>query len=248
MPLMGGTAPGNKISSVVLGNCEVLATLTLLQTISPGTPVIYAPVLAVMNPRTGFYSGGAIENAILSSAAIEMGRYYGLPVEGTGGGTDQFIPGIQAGYEQALTAMMPTLSWPDLMVGPGLLGGSMILSFEQLLIDIEIFRMNRQAHRGIPTGESQWLDEVIERVGPAGNFLGERSTRDGIRSGAWLINRLGVHEPIRAWEEAGRPRVEDEAKEKVASILATHKPLPMDEDIQRELDKICERAKMAVAE
>ena len=248
MPLMGGTAPGNKISSVVLGNCEVLATLTLLQTISPGTPVIYAPVLAVMNPRTGFYSGGAIENAILSSAAIEMGRYYGLPVEGTGGGTDQFIPGIQAGYERALTAMMPTLSWPDLMVGPGLLGGSMILSFEQLLIDIEIFRMNRQAHRGIPTGESQWLDEVIERVGPAGNFLGERSTRDGIRSGAWLINRLGVHEPIRAWEEAGRPRVEDEAKEKVASILATHKPLPMDEDIQRELDKICERAKMAVAE
>lgn len=243
MPLMGGTAPGNKISSVVLGNCEVLATLCLLQAAAPGTPVIYAPVLAIMNPRTGLYSGGAIENAVLSSAAIEMGRYYGLPVEGTGGGTDQFISGVQAGYERALTAMMPVLSWPDLMVGPGLLGGSMILSLEQLLIDIEIFRMNRQAHRGISTEKEKWLDEVIERVGPAGNFLGERSTRDGIRSGAWMLTRLGVHVPINAWEEAGKPTVEDQVKEKVDEILRTHSPLPLAREVVREIERITERAR-----
>lgn len=246
MPLMGGTAPGNKISSVVLGNCEVLATICLLQTAAPGTPVLYAPVLATMNPRTGFYSGGAIENAILNSAAIEMGRYYGLPVEGTGGGTDQFISGVQAGYERALTAMMPVLSWPDLMVSPGLLGSSMILSMDQLLIDIEIFRMNRQAHRGISTEADKWLDEVIERVGPAGNFLGERSTRDGIRNGSWLINRLGIHEPIKAWEDAGKPTVEDQVKAEIEEILNTHKPLPLDQAIVRELEQITERAKNAV--
>ncbi len=245
MPLMGGTAPGNKISSVVLGNCEVLAMLCLLQTAAPGTPVIYAPVVATINPRTGFYSGGAIENAVLSSAAIEMGRYYRLPVEGTGGGTDQFVPGIQAGYERALTAMMPVLSWPDLMVSPGLLGGSMILSMDQLLIDIEIFRMNRQAHRGISTQKDKWLDDVIERVGPAGNFLGERSTRDSIRSGTWLINRLGIHEPLKSWEDAGKPTVDDQVKEKIDKILATHKPLPLDREIVQELGQIHQRAKQA---
>ena len=200
-----------------------------------------------MNPRTGFYSGGAIENAILNSAAIEMGRYYGLPVEGSGGGTDQFVSGIQAGYERALTAMMPMLSWPDLMVGPGLLGSSMILSFEQLLIDIEIFRMNKQSHRGIIASQEQWLDEVIDRVGPAGNFLGERSTRDGIQSGTWLTNRLGVHEPLQAWEKAGRPSITEEVREKIEYILANYKPLPLDEYTERELEKVVQRAKNSVA-
>ena len=153
MPLMGGTGPGNMISMTVLGNCEVLAMLCLVQAVDPGTPFIYAPVLAVMNPRTGMYSAGAVENALLSCAAIEMARYYELPIEGTGGGTDTFAPGIQAGYERAMSATLPALSWPDLLVGPGLLGGSMVVSLEQLVIDTEIFRMARQARRGILTSK-----------------------------------------------------------------------------------------------
>jgi trimethylamine:corrinoid methyltransferase-like protein len=247
MPLMGGTAPGNKISTVVLGNCETLAMLTLIQAAAPGTPVIYAPVLAVMNPRTGLYSGGAIENAIMSSAAIEMARYYGLPAEGTGGGTDQYRPGIQAGYERALTSIMPVLSWPDLFVGPGLLGGSMILSMEQILIDIEIYHMNQQAHRGIHAMPEDWLENVIESVGPAGNFLRERSTIQGMRSGAWLVNRLGVHEPFNTWKEAGRPSVTEQSREKVNEILSSHTPLPLSAEIERELERIHKKASISVS-
>ncbi|NIN65203.1 MAG: [trimethylamine--corrinoid protein] Co-methyltransferase, partial [Anaerolineae bacterium] len=74
-----------------------------------------------------------------------MGRFYGLPVEASGMGTDHHVPGIQPGYERALNGMLPMLSWPDILVGPGLLGGSMILSLEQLLIDVEVFRMCKQA-------------------------------------------------------------------------------------------------------
>ncbi len=245
MPLMGGTAPGNKISTIVLGNCETLAMLTLVQAADPGVPVIYAPVLAVINPRTGLYSGGAIENAVMNSAAIEMARYYGLPVEGSGGGTDHYTPGIQAGYERALTSIMPVLSWPDLFVGPGLLGGSMILSLEQILIDIEIFHMNRQAHLGINTDGDRWLDEIIDKVGPAGNYLAERSTVQGIRSGGWLVERLGVHVPFNTWKAAGEPSLRDEAREKVDSLLATHKPLPFSAEIEGELELILHKAQAA---
>ncbi len=53
MPLMGGTGPGNMISMTIQGNCEVISTLCLIQAADPGTPIIYAPALAVMNPRTG---------------------------------------------------------------------------------------------------------------------------------------------------------------------------------------------------
>lgn len=243
MPLMGGTGPGNMISMTILGNCEVLSMLCLVQAAAPGTPFIYAPALAVMNPRTGMLSSGAIENGLLSCAAIEMARYYELPVEGSGGGTDTYAPGIQASYERSLNAILPMLSWPDLMIGAGLLGGSMILSLEQLLIDVEIFRMNKQAYRGIEANETNWLDDVIQRVGPGGNFLGEISTRANIRSGEWLIPHLGTHIAQKAWENSGKKEILEEAREKVEHILSTHQPLPLDEDVEKDLDKIIQRAK-----
>ena len=243
MPLMGGTGPGNMISMTLLCNCEVLSMLCLVQAADPGTPFIYAPVLAVMNPRSGMYSAGAIENALLSSAAIEMARYYGLPVEGTGGGTDTYTPGIQASYERTLNSLIPMLSWPDLIVGCGLLGGSMIVSLEQLVIDCEIFRMSRQAHRGILTSDEMWLDEVIQRAGPGGNFLGEKSTIANMRSGEWLIPRIGVHETQKAWENTGKKDILEEARDKVEYILSTHKPLPLGEEVEKELEAIFQRAK-----
>jgi len=243
MPLMGGTGPGNMISMTIQGNCEVIATLCLIQAADSGTPVIYAPALAVMNPRSGMYSAGAIEGALLGSAAIEMAQYYGLPVEGSGGGTDTYAPGIQASYERALNLLIPMLSWPDLMIGCGLLGGSMILSLEQLVIDVEVFRMAKQAHRGILTTEDMWLDEVIQRVGAGGNFLGEKTTAANMRSGEWLIPRLGIHESQQAWERSGRKDILEDARETVDTILRTHQPLPLGDDIGKELAEIIKRAK-----
>jgi trimethylamine--corrinoid protein Co-methyltransferase len=240
---MGATAPGSLIATTVLGNCEVLAMLCLVQAAAPGTPFIYAPALATMDPRSGRYSAGVIENGLLGAAATEMARYYGLPVEASGGGTDHYVPGIQPGYERALNGLLPALSWPDILVGPGLLGGSMVLSLEQLLMDVEIFRMCERARQGIASGEDKWLEDVISRIGPGGSFIAERSTVDGIRGGEWYVPQLGWHDTFEAWEAADRPTLLDEARGNVERILATHQPLALDEDAERELDRIEQRAR-----
>jgi trimethylamine--corrinoid protein Co-methyltransferase len=216
--------------------------LCLVQAAAPGTPFIYAPVLAVIDPRSGRYSGGAVEGGLLGAAVTEMGRYYGLPVEASGMGTDHHIPSIQAGYERAINGLLPVLSWPDILVGPGLLGGSMNLSLEQLLIDVEVFRMYKQAHRGIVADEDTWLDDVIDDIGPGGNFLAEYSTVDGIREGEWYVSKFGVHNTFEAWEGAGRPTLLEEARDQVDQILSSHQQLPLDAEIERELDRIQRRA------
>jgi trimethylamine--corrinoid protein Co-methyltransferase len=244
MPLMGGTGPGSMISMVILGNCEVLAMLCLVQAAAPGTPFISAPALAIMNPRTGSYNPGAIEGGILGAAGIEMAKYYGLPAEGSGGATDAFVPGIQTSYERSLNFLMPMLSWPDLMVGAGLMGGSMILSLEQLVIDAEVFRMAKHAHRGIPSNDEKWLEDVIQSIGPGGNFLHEKSTATSVHSGEWLIPKLGVHNTQTAWEDGGKKDILEEAREKVEYLLSTHKPLPLGDAVEKELEKIYQRAKV----
>ena len=119
----------------------------------------------------------------------------------------------------------------------------MIVSLEQLVIDCEIFRMSRQAHRGILTSDEMWLDEVIQRAGPGGNFLGEKSTIANMRSGEWLIPRIGVHETQKAWENTGKKDILEEARDKVEYILSTHKPLPLGEEVEKELEAIFQRAK-----
>jgi trimethylamine:corrinoid methyltransferase-like protein len=72
--------------------------------------------------------------------------------------------------------------------------------------------------------------------------LAEYSTVDGIRDGEWYVSKFGVHDTFEGWEAAGRATLIDEAREKIDQILATHQPLPLEEDAERELDRIQKRA------
>jgi trimethylamine--corrinoid protein Co-methyltransferase len=102
--------------------------------------------------------------------------------------------------------------------------------------------MLKRARQGIAVDDDKWLEDVIDQVGPGGNFLAEMSTVKGIRSGEWYVGKLGVHDAFEGWEAAGRPELFDEAREKVNRILASHEPLPLDEEVERELDRIQKRA------
>jgi trimethylamine--corrinoid protein Co-methyltransferase len=241
-PIMGATGPASLISNTVLSNSEVLATLCLVQAASPRTPIIYASAPGIMDPRSGGYAGGASEVGLLCTAAVEMGRFYGLPVEATGfGSTHPQTPSIQAAYEGALNGLLPTLAWPDILVGPGLLG-ALTLSLEQLLIDVEVFRLSKRMRQGIAADTGDWLEDVITAVGPGGHYLGEPSTRRRVRGDEWYISRFGMHDSYDAWDAAGRPTLVEEAREILNQMLATHDPLPLGEDVERELQRIHTRA------
>jgi trimethylamine--corrinoid protein Co-methyltransferase len=241
MPLMGATAPASLISTMLTANVEFLGMLCLVQAACPGVATIYAPMPQVVESRTWRYTGGAVENSLLGAATTAMGRYYGLPVEAGTGGTDQYYPGSQASYERALNWMMPALAWPDILVGPGLLGGSTILCLEQLLIDLEVFRRCTRIHDGISTSEENWLEEVLRERGPGASFVGHRSTVSALRRGAFSPGGLGFHGTHEAWKDAGMPDVLDEIHDLRRDILKKHRPLPLDPEIDRELEALAGR-------
>lgn len=241
MPMMGATAPASMLATVLLANCEVLGMLCLAQAAEPGTPIIHAPTLATMDPRSGRLADNAPQ-AALNIAGVEMARYYGLPAMGSGGGTDAFAPGIQSGYERTFGTVLGALAWPDVMVGPGGLACSTVFSFEQLMVDVEVWRLCRKAHAGIEVADDRWLTEALERVGPGGQFLSEKSTRVNARSGEWHFSQLGWHDSCDAWTAAGCPDALDGAREKVDAILAAHRPLPLGEDVEGALAELRDRA------
>jgi trimethylamine--corrinoid protein Co-methyltransferase len=119
----------------------------------------------------------------------------------------------------------------------------MVSSLEHLLIDVEIFRYARQAHRGVATQQEKWLTDVIAEVGPGGNYLTRPSTLSSIRSDEWFLSGLGAHESYENWRAGRKGEFSDELREKVDEILATHEPLPLDEEVEKELDRIHQAAK-----
>jgi trimethylamine--corrinoid protein Co-methyltransferase len=242
MPMMGLSAPVGLLATTVLGTAEALATLCLVQAAAPGTPFIFAPALAVMDPRSGRFGGGAVEHALLGAAVTEMARFYGLPAQASAGGTDAHLPGAQAGSERALGWLLPTLAWPDLLVGPGLLGGSTVLSPEQLVLDVELFRRCQRLRRGIDGAFEEAVEDILDEVGPGGDFLAREATRRASRGGEWYVDRLGVRDSWERWVAGGRPDIVDDARRAVAETLAAHRPLPLDEVAARELRHLVDRA------
>jgi trimethylamine--corrinoid protein Co-methyltransferase len=243
MPLMGATGPASIISSVLLANAEFLAMHCLVQAACPGTPVIYAPVTQSVDPHTWRYVGGGVENSLFGAATTALGRFYGLPVEAATGGTDQYYPGAQSGYERAINWAMPSLSWPDILVGPGLLGGSTILCLEQMLMDVEIFRRCARLHEGIRTAPERWLDGVIAETGPGGHFLNKRSTLQALREGRFYLSEFGFHDTYEKWKQAGMPDIVDQIQEVTRQVLRDHQPLPLDPGVTHELEKLERRVR-----
>lgn len=242
MPLQGATAPGSRLATLVTANCEVLAALCLVQVAAPGTPVLYAPVVATMEPRSGLYAAGAPEHAALGAAATDMARFYGLPAESSGLTTQTYAPDLQTAWEKGMSALLAVLAAPDVLVGPGLLGGATVLCLAQLVLDVEMVRWARRAASGVPVGDDLWLTDVLAAVGPGGTFLGEHSTRRNLRAGEWGPAGLGVRGSREAWQAAGAPATLAEARARVRELLSAHEPEPLPDDVRAALEALARRA------
>ena len=238
MPLMGATAPASLISTIIMANCEVLATLCLVQASEPNTPIIYAAVSSLMDPRTGLVKSGCAEEGLISAASNEMARYYGLPSEISGLETGRFELNVQSSYETALTALISMLSFPDIMVGVGVIGGGMVLSLEQMLIDTEIYKKCRRAHQGIASGKDKYMLDIMEQTQPGAQFIDHPTTLKAVRSDELHISRLEAFEGLESWRHSDKTDIVDTARAKVDQILSSYQPLPLGDEVEKELRKI----------
>lgn len=119
-------------------------------------------------------------------------------------------------------------------------------SFEQLLIDNEIISMCKRVTRGIGVNDETLATDLIKEVGIGGNFLSKKHTlkwMDMEQSFPMLLNR----EMRGSWEKkTGKRDLAYLANKKCKEILETHKVLPIDRDILRSMETICDEADKAM--
>jgi trimethylamine--corrinoid protein Co-methyltransferase len=135
------------------------------------------------------------------------------------------------------------LARPDLLVAPGLLGGSTIFSPEQLVIDVEVIQRCKRLSRGICSHSEKWLGEVIAELGSGGNYLTNRSTRDAVRSGEVYFSQLGLHGSYDQWVNSGSPGLLEEIHQDIQDFLTNYHPIPLPELVEKELEALEQRAR-----
>lgn len=246
MAQMGISGPATIAGELVVNHAETLALAAAMQAHSPGSPVIYGSVLSNMDPRTGAYLGGSPESILLGATSHEMAKFVNMPSACGGLGSSSRIPGVHATLENSLFCMLGTTVAAEISNGLGLVDGSMMLSYEQLMIDNEIAGIALGSCRDIPVNKETIHLDLIERVGilgigpRKGSYLGMKETM--VEARQFYQSILFNSEPFEQWEAKGKKDDMVVAKEKADWILKNHKPALLDKDIMKRLDAIIKNA------
>ena len=241
MPQPGATGPATLVGSLVVGNAEVLAALTIVQLRAPGAAVIYGMGNAPLDMKTTVRAGGSPEHSLSSAMATELAHWYKMP-SCVGVSATAKVPGDQAVFEYYTGLVGPLLAGADLMCGVGLLEDSATLYYEQIVVDDEIVAAIARLIRGEWADDDTLALDVIAKVGPGKNFLAQRHTMAHLRSENFmpaLIDRRAFD----SWAADGSKTLVDRARDKTRWILANHTVPPLGADVRKRLRTVIERAR-----
>jgi trimethylamine--corrinoid protein Co-methyltransferase len=234
------TGPATLAGNLAVGNAEVITGTALLQLAFPGAPVFYAAAQTASDLRTGAYTGGGPEDFLFGGATNALADFYDIPLSMGSFATGAKEPNWQAGIENSLSTFMASASMADMLLGAGFLHGSRIWSFEEMMMDCEIFSIVQKMMQGIVVDEETLALEAIAAVGPSGNFLTQKHTRRHMRE--LFVPEFMDRRPYAEWESR-QDGAYDWALAKARRLLAEHEPAPLERGLSEEFDRMIAAAK-----
>jgi len=237
VPMAGATSPVTLAGTLVTSLAESLGGVVISQLRREGLPLIVGGALGIMDMRTAVTPYSGPEFYLLNCAISELCKFIQIPMFGTAGCSDAKRIDEQAAIELALSVITQILSGANLIHDIGYLDLGLTGSFDMIVMNDQIIAMAKRFMRGINTDDEHLALEVTDNVGPGSSYLTEKHTLKHFKTEHWepkLMDR-GNYE---RWVKNGRKGLGERVNEKVKSILAEHKPEPLEEDKQEEVLRI----------
>lgn len=235
-PMMGGTAPVTLAGAAALANAEILSSLVMHQLQNPGAPFLYGHGIHHLDMKDMVSVYGAPEFQLARVLAAEMGRFYRLPVWGYAGHTDSKRVDGQAAADAQFSVLVALLAGTNLNHDVGYLESGLGSSPELMVLTDEIIAQSRAFVDGIRIdGESLALD-VIDSLGPGGDFLSSDHTLDHWRA-LWRP-RLFDRQALQSWREAGSRDLNVRLKERTLALMDEHRAEPLPGPVEAELERV----------
>ena len=243
MAMTSGTAPATLAGTLAQENAEIIAGVVVTQLFAPGTPVMYGGIPHIMDPRTSICSFGSPEQGLMAAAMVQMARHYGFPVYVNVGLTDAKLPDAQAGVEKAASLLLGALAGADTFGHCGICGTDHAGSLLWLYLDNEVAAYVKRMARGFEVDAEKIAAEIVQKVGPGGNFLAEEHTVRNFRQELWLPGPAWTRQSWDGWADGGRLSMAERITEQIKQILGTHEREPLETELANEVDAIVETAK-----
>lgn len=244
--MAGSTVPATLAGAMATGLAENLSGLVLNQQTHEGNPFIMGGVFTIMDMRTTIFSYGAPEFDLMMAALADMSNYLNIPMFGTAGCTDAKIVDEQAAIESALSVVLSAQSGANLIHDIGYIEHGNTASLENIVICDDLVGYARKISGGIEISDETLALDVVDAVGPGGNYLMEEHTLKYFKKETWYPT-LFERKIYEKWEAEGRKTLHQRANERVIDILESHKPEPLPKDVQSKITKIIERAEQKIS-
>jgi len=239
--LSGGSGPVTLAGAIVVANAEALSGLVIQQLRAKGAPAITGFSATPMDMRTGTTVYASPDERLTHSACCDLYHYYGLPVWGEAGCSDAGSLDEQAAMESMASIMMASLDGCNLVHDVGYLGQGLAGSAASLVMCSEIISYVRRIMRGFDISSDRIGLDVIDQIGPGGNFLAHAKTLEYLREEHWTPKFINRQSP-ETWQKDGGKRYREVVMEKALDILATHKPDRLPDEVIEKLDAIIDNS------
>jgi trimethylamine--corrinoid protein Co-methyltransferase len=237
----GSTAPVTGAGSLVISLAGELSGLAIAQLKKRGAPICIGGVPQAMDLRTCRPAYGSPEMSLYSAALSDVSRYLKVPFMGTAGASEAKVLDLQAAIESTVQVVLSGLSGATLVHDVGFLDCADIGSLEMLVMNDEIIAMARRIMRGMEVSDDTLMLDLIDRVGPAGEFVSTDETAKRCRDEIW-VPKLMDRDAWVNWKAGGAQTMHDRIRARLQEILATHQPPPLPMGAAERIEQILEAA------
>jgi len=243
--VFGATSPVTLAGSITVTNAELMAIVVLTQLVKPGARVIVADFVFPQNMQTGDPAFGAIEIGLHQVMFNQIWRRkYKIPTNSASIGLSSSKKiDFQCGYEKMVNTLLAALSGASIIQLHGGIYGEITYHPVQSILDDDIAGMVGRFIEGAEINDETLAIDLIKEVGPIpGYYLNKEHTRKWWKKEQFLP-KVADRLPYPEWLKKGKKDALAYAKEKMREILATHNPVPLSEDQDRQIENILEEAR-----
>ena len=221
----GATAPATMAGFLAHSLAETLASLVMVHAIRPGYPMVFSNWPLVIDLRSGAFSGGGGETALLNAASAQLSNWLGLPSGVAASMTDAKAIDAQYGMEKGLTSLAAALAGGNLIYeSSGMTAALLGASFEGFILDNEMHAHTYRVLRGVEVSDDTLgLDAIRDAVLGEGHFLGHAQTHAAMERDYYYPELADREEP-RTWAQSGAQSAWDRARDTARRILSDHQP------------------------
>jgi len=233
VPILGATSPLTILGATAIGCAETIAGACLLQMVKPGSKVILSIEICLMNPITG----RCIVDTTLPVGYLTVDAIHDWNVPcflDCRASLSASGIGWESGDIGGLMSMVCANSGAEMIGGFGLLQDVMLACPRNIVLELEAHKMVYETT--MPIDENDFGIDIIENVGPGGEFLTQMHTIKKYRE----MNLSKVLHQINTDGQEISPLTI--AYEIYHKTIKEHHPKPLEKAILKEMDKVLAKA------